>query len=75
MHKKIFIFGDSSIADTAGAKVVMPDGTETYNPFGNKKTLIDDLKILFGWRVGCTARDLVINDFAVLKKIIKLKIQ
>ncbi len=70
MHKKIFIFGDSSIADTAGAKVVMPDGTLTYNPFGSKITLIDDLKIFFGWRVGWTAKNLSQEDFKMLKKII-----
>lgn len=70
MHKKVFVFGDSSIADMAGAKVVFPNESETYNPFGSKKTLIDDLKMLFGWRVGYTARDIVLNDFKVLKKII-----
>ena len=70
MHKKVFVFGDSTTADMAGAKVVFPNESETYNPFGSKKTLIDDLKMLFGWRVGYTARDIVLNDFHVLKKII-----
>ena len=44
MKRKVFVIGDSSCADLAGAKMPKPE-----NPFGSKKIIIDDLEITFAW--------------------------
>ena len=50
MKRKVFVIGDSSCADLAGAKMPKPE-----NPFGSKKIIIDDLEITFAWHGGISA--------------------
>ena len=50
MQRKVFVFGDSSCADMAGAKMPMPD-----NPIGSKKIIIEDMEITFAWHAGISA--------------------
>ena len=50
MQRKVFVIGDSSCADLAGAKMPTPE-----NPFGSKIRIIEDMEITFAWHGGISA--------------------
>ena len=69
MNKKVFVLGDSSCADLAGAKIPKVD-----NPYGNKNIIIDDLDITFSWAGGVSAYSMSEDKYKIMISNLKNKI-